>query len=61
MSALILTEHIYVMARIALSNGPLLVELISVTAMAQKKAETELWDGLLDQWWRRVSQILKDD
>lgn len=42
------------MARMALSDAQIFVQLVSATAVAQGTSEAALWEGLLDQWWRRV-------
>jgi hypothetical protein len=42
------------MARIALMDKRMFLQLMSATAGALNKPETELWEGVLDEWWRRV-------
>ncbi|KDQ20506.1 hypothetical protein BOTBODRAFT_309717 [Botryobasidium botryosum FD-172 SS1] len=52
-SSNILTEHIYIFARMVLQDPLVFCQLISATASAQGIPETELYDKLLDQWWRK--------
>lgn len=53
-SILLLTEHVCLFARMALSDATVLSQLIAATAVDLNTSESELWNGLLDQWWRRV-------
>jgi len=52
---LILTKVICLVARVALSNINIFMQLMQATAAARGIPETQLWEGLLDQWWRTVS------
>ena len=53
----LLREHIYLIARIALSDALALVQLMSATAAKSQIPETDLWNDLLNQWWRLVSVV----
>ena len=50
----LLTEYTYVMARIALMDKQMFAQLMSATVGMLKLNETEIWDAVLDEWWRRV-------
>lgn len=54
-SALVLTEHIYVFARIALSDPLVFNQLVAGVAPALKMPETQVFEGILDQWWSKVA------
>jgi hypothetical protein len=58
MPATVLTEYIYVFARIAMADTQLFAHLIAVSAPVIRKSETDLWDALMDQWWRKVGTVL---
>ena len=50
----LLTEYVYVMARIALMDKQMFHQLVSAAAGPLGLTETQVWDHILDQWWRRV-------
>ena len=50
----ILTEDIYVLARVAVANKQLFLTLMQATSQAHGVPETQIWEGVLDQWWTRV-------
>lgn len=52
---LLLTEDVCLFARMAISDSAMLSQLIAATAASTNRPESELWNGVLDQWWRRVS------
>ncbi|EJD01395.1 ARM repeat-containing protein [Fomitiporia mediterranea MF3/22] len=54
---MLLTEQVCLFARIALNDPRVLSQLMSATAVKLNKPEKELWDGLLDQWWRRFDNM----
>lgn len=54
---ILLTEYIYVLARIATADKHMFLQLISATANSRSKAETELWECILDQWWTRFDNM----
>lgn len=61
-NVIILTEYIYVLSRIALTDRNAFLNLMSATASTQNIPEKEIWEGVLDQWWTRVgahSSLLK--
>lgn len=43
------------MARIALVDAGAFLQLMQATANDKGVSERVLWEGLLNQWWRRVS------
>ena len=42
------------MARISLVDANAFLQLMQATATDKGVPETSLWEGLLNQWWRRV-------
>lgn len=52
---LLLTEHIYLFSRMAMSDKTMFLRLMSASASLLGQQETKLYDLLLDQWWRKVS------
>jgi hypothetical protein len=53
-AVVLLTEIIYLLARIAMADRQMFLQLISATASSQNKPESPLYEGLLDQWWCKV-------
>ncbi|PCH41237.1 ARM repeat-containing protein [Wolfiporia cocos MD-104 SS10] len=53
----ILTECVYVLARIAIADNRMFLQLMSATAMAQNTQEKVLYEGVLDQWWTRFDNM----
>jgi hypothetical protein len=51
----ILTRHVEIMARLTLLDPQVFLQYMSAAATSLRKPETELWEGLLDQWRQRVS------
>ena len=49
-----LTEYVYVLARIAVADRQLFLQLVSATAAAQNVSEALVWEPILNQWWQRV-------
>jgi importin-11 len=50
----VLTEHIYVFARIAISDPFIFNQLVAGAAPALSMLETQVFEGVLDQWWSKV-------
>ena len=50
----ILTEYVYVLARIAVADRQLFLNLVSATAAALNQPEPQIWEPILNQWWTRV-------
>ena len=50
----ILTEDVYVLARVAVANKQLFLTLMQATSQAHGVPEPQIWEGVLDQWWTRV-------
>ncbi len=53
-----MTEYIYLFARIALADPQVLLQLTSAAATQFNQKEAYLMEGLLDQWWGKVTDIL---
>lgn len=53
-STLILTEYIYLFARIALADSQVFLQLVSAAALQLNQKESYLMEGLLDQWWGKA-------
>lgn len=51
---MVLTEYVYVLARVAVADRQLFIQLVSATAAAQNVKETLVWEAILNQWWNRV-------
>ena len=49
-----LTEYVYVLARIAVADRQLFLQLVSATATALNMSEEKVWEPILNQWWTRV-------
>lgn len=49
-----MTDDVYVLARVAVANKQLFLTLMQATAQAHNVPETQIWEGVLDQWWTRV-------
>ncbi|CCM04790.1 uncharacterized protein FIBRA_06983 [Fibroporia radiculosa] len=56
-STALLTECIYLLARMAISDKQMFLQLMSATAQSQDIAETKLWEVALDQWWTRFDNM----
>ncbi|KAI0677486.1 ARM repeat-containing protein [Trametes maxima] len=54
---IVLTEYVYVLARIALADRGMFVQLVSATAAAQGTKESLVWDPILNQWWNRFDNM----
>ncbi len=54
LSTIALTEFVYVLARIAIADRQLFLQLVSATAAAQNMSEEKVWEPILNQWWTRV-------
>ena len=50
----LLTEYVLIMSRIALMDKHMFAQLITASVPVLKMNETEIWDAILDEWWRRV-------
>ncbi|KAH8118388.1 ARM repeat-containing protein [Phellopilus nigrolimitatus] len=53
----LLTEHVCLFARMALNDAVVLSQLVSAAAPTVNKLESELWNELLNQWWRRFDNM----
>lgn len=50
-----LTEFVYFLARLAIADKQIFLQLVSATAAAMNLMETQVWEPILNQWWTRVS------
>lgn len=53
----LLTAIVCMIARLAINDSNILCQLIAASALAMGKPESEVMNGVLDQWWRRVSVL----
>lgn len=51
------TEHIYLFARMVLQDTPVFLQLVAVTSPAENLSVSQLLHKLLDQWWRKVWEV----
>ncbi|TDL29402.1 ARM repeat-containing protein [Rickenella mellea] len=56
-TVLLLTEYVILAARMALSDAAIFLQLMSAASGALNVPETELWEGLLNQWWNRFDNM----
>lgn len=52
---ILLTEIIYILSRIVMSDRQMFRQLMSATAPLMKMTEEKLYEILMDQWWAKVS------
>jgi hypothetical protein len=45
---------VYILARIAISDKQMFLQLVSAMSSAAQLNESELWEAILNQWWTRV-------
>ncbi|KAI0347520.1 ARM repeat-containing protein [Trametopsis cervina] len=53
----LLTEYVYILARIALSDKNMFLQLVSATSSTLQIAEDQVWQAILDQWWTRFDNM----
>lgn len=53
----ILTEYVYVVARTALMDKRMFLQLMSATGPTINMTEAQVWEAVLNQWWTRVRRI----
>ncbi|KAJ2930226.1 hypothetical protein H1R20_g6892, partial [Candolleomyces eurysporus] len=56
-SPILLTEIIFLFSRIVMADAQMFLQLMSATAPAVNQPETNLWEGLLDQWWGKFDNM----
>ncbi|EPQ59406.1 ARM repeat-containing protein [Gloeophyllum trabeum ATCC 11539] len=56
-SVTLLTEHVYVLARIVLADRDMFLRLMSAASISMNTPEITLWEALLDQWWQRFDNM----
>ncbi|KAJ8523493.1 hypothetical protein ONZ45_g125 [Pleurotus djamor] len=55
--SIILTELIYLFARMILADRQMFAQLMSASASAKNVPENTLYEGLLDQWWSKFDAM----
>jgi len=55
---MLLTEYVYLFARIVLADRAIFLQLMSAAANATGLTEKYLFEGLLDQWWGKVRDFI---
>lgn len=50
-----LTECVFVLSRIALTDRDMFTRLVSAAAQVENVREEQVWEVILDQFWRQVS------
>lgn len=53
-SSTMLTECVFVLARIALTDREMFIRLVSAAAQVDNVHEEKVWEIILDQFWRQV-------
>ncbi|KAI0755466.1 ARM repeat-containing protein [Irpex lacteus] len=53
----LLTEYVYILARIAVSDKNMFIQLVSATSSTTQIKESELWEAILNQWWTRFDNM----
>ncbi|KAH9846976.1 ARM repeat-containing protein [Lenzites betulinus] len=53
----VLAEYVYVIARIAVADRQLFLQLVSAMAAAQNVKEELIWEPILNQWWNRFDNM----
>ncbi|KAH7916807.1 ARM repeat-containing protein [Hygrophoropsis aurantiaca] len=56
-ATIILTEIIHLLARIALADCQLFLQLVSASAQAKTVSESSLYEVILDHWWRQFDHM----
>ena len=51
----VLTEYVLVIARLAAADNRMFLQLMAAAPQIAQMPETQLWEGVLTQWWNRVS------
>ncbi|CAL1700530.1 unnamed protein product [Somion occarium] len=55
--AVVLTEFVYFLARLAIADKQIFLQLVSATAAAMNLMETQVWEPILNQWWTRFDNM----
>jgi len=56
-STLIYTECVYLLARIALADRQILLQLVAAVAQSKNVPEATVFEIVLDQWWRQFDHM----
>ncbi|KAN0097466.1 Armadillo-type fold [Tylopilus felleus] len=56
-SSAMLTECVFVLARIALTDREMFIRLVSAAAQADNVHEEKIWEVILDQFWRQFDHM----
>ncbi|KAI0796611.1 ARM repeat-containing protein [Abortiporus biennis] len=59
LSTQILLEFIFIMARIALVDKQMFMQLMSAAAPVLNETEAEVYEGVLNQWWSRFDSMYR--
>ncbi|KAG1815549.1 ARM repeat-containing protein [Suillus subaureus] len=54
---ILLTECIYLLARIAIADRQMFLQLVSATAETMNLPELKIWEAVLDHWWRQFDHM----
>ncbi|KAI0092637.1 armadillo-type protein [Irpex rosettiformis] len=57
LSTEVLTEYVYVLARVAACDKNMFLQLVSAMSTTTQIKESELWEAILDQWWTRFDNM----
>lgn len=50
----LMTTYIYFLARVAIGDKQVFQQLVSLTAPTINMSESQVWEGIMNQWWNRV-------
>ncbi|KAH9943383.1 ARM repeat-containing protein [Epithele typhae] len=53
----ILTEYVFILARIAVADRQLFLQLVSAMAASESVTESVVWEPILNQWWQRFDNM----
>ncbi|KIL00584.1 hypothetical protein PAXRUDRAFT_821482 [Paxillus rubicundulus Ve08.2h10] len=56
-SSMILTECVFVLARIALADRAMFLRLVSAASQVGNVQEDKVWEAILDQFWRQFDHL----
>lgn len=53
----VLMQYVHVLARVAIANNALFMELMALAGQTLNMPPTQVWEDVLNQWWSRVRMI----
>ncbi|KAF7790859.1 hypothetical protein EIP86_001817 [Pleurotus ostreatoroseus] len=53
----VLTEYVLVIARLAAADNRMFLQLMAAAPQIAQMPETQLWEGVLTQWWNRFDNM----